>query len=160
MAALELVRARVDWCEGAGVEFLVCPEGVLGGLADYASDPLVTAISRERGELDDILKPLTSHSVTTIIGFTEMSAEGQLYNAAAIFQRGAVVGVYRKRHPAIRTSIYQAGDQAPVFHVGGLTFGILICNDTELSRAGERHGCAGGDSPVRAVEHRPAPRSS
>jgi predicted amidohydrolase len=76
--------------------------------------------------------------VTTILGFTEMLGDGRLYNSAAVFHRGSVAGVYRKRHPAIRKSIYQAGNQAPVFTVGGLTFGILICNDSnfpELARS-------------------------
>ena len=38
--------------------------------------------------------------------------------------------MYRKLHPAIRRSVYEAGDRAPVFTVGGLTFGIVICNDS------------------------------
>jgi hypothetical protein len=38
--------------------------------------------------------------------------------------------VYRGLYPAIRRSVYQAGDQIPVFTVGGLTPGILIRNDS------------------------------
>ena len=34
MAALGLIRKRLDWCESEGVEILCCPEAVLGGLAD------------------------------------------------------------------------------------------------------------------------------
>ena len=41
--------------------------------------------------------------------------------------------MYRKLHPAIRKSIYRAGDRRPVFRVGGLTFGIVICNDSNHS---------------------------
>jgi predicted amidohydrolase len=33
-------------------------------------------------------------------------------------------------YPAINRSIYDAGDQMPVFRVGGLMFGIMICNDS------------------------------
>jgi 5-aminopentanamidase len=33
-------------------------------------------------------------------------------------------------YPAINRSVYVAGDQTPVFTVGGLTFGIIICNDS------------------------------
>jgi predicted amidohydrolase len=38
--------------------------------------------------------------------------------------------VYRKLYPAINKSVYEAGDKMPVFTVGGLTFGIIICNDS------------------------------
>jgi predicted amidohydrolase len=43
---------------------------------------------------------------------------------------GSVIGVYRKLHPAIRRSVYAAGEDVPVFRAGGLTFGIVICNDS------------------------------
>jgi predicted amidohydrolase len=130
MEAVELIRRRVDWCEAAGVEILCCPEAVLGGLADYAARPTEFAMDVESGQLGAVLRPLASDTVTTILGFTEISGTGQLYNSAAVFHQGAVAGVYRKLHPAIRKSIYQAGDRIPVFKVDGLTFGILICNDS------------------------------
>ena len=130
MEAVELIRQRVDWCEAEGVEILCCPEAVLGGLADYAARPSDIAIDVESGQLSAVLAPLASDTVTTILGFTEISGTGQLYNSAAVFHRGSVLGVYRKLFPAIRKSIYQAGDRTPVFRVGGLTFGIVICNDS------------------------------
>lgn len=131
MEAVELIRKRVEQCEAEGVEILGCPEAVLGGLADYAACPSDFALEVESGQLSDVLAPLASDTVTTILGFTETSG-GQLYNSAAVFHRGAVVGLYRKLHPAIRKSIYRAGDRIPVFSVGGLTFGILICNDSNF----------------------------
>ncbi len=133
MEAVELIRKRVDWCEAEGVEVLCCPEAVLGGLADYAKCPTDFAIDVESGQLGTVLAPLASDTVTTILGFTEIVGTGQLYNSAAVFHRGSVLGVYRKLFPAIRKSIYQAGDRTPVFRVGGLTFGIIICNDSNYS---------------------------
>ena len=130
MEAVELIRKRVDWCEAEGVEILCCPEAVLGGLADYAACPADIALDVTSGQLSAVLAPLASDTVTTILGFTEASGGGHLYNSAAVFHHGAVVGVYRKLHPAIRKSIYQAGDRMPVFRIGGLTFGIVICNDS------------------------------
>jgi predicted amidohydrolase len=136
MEAVALIRTRIDWCETEGVEILCCPEAVLGGLADYAARPRVMAINVESGQLSAVLKPLASDTVTTILGFTEMSRTGHLYNSAAVFHKGAVVGVYRKLYPAIRKSIYQAGDRVPVFTVGSLTFGIIICNDSNYPEPG------------------------
>jgi predicted amidohydrolase len=130
LAALELIRDRIKWCEFEGVDFLCCPEAVLGGLADDVEHPVDIAIDVASGRLEPLLAPLASKSVTTIIGFTETVEGGKLYNAAAVFHDGKVVGIYRKRHPAIRRSVYSAGDRSPVFTIGGLSFGIMICNDS------------------------------
>ena len=129
LEALDLIRARVEWCEAQGVEILGCPEAILGGLADYSPDPVRFAIDARGDRLTTLLAPLASDTVTTIVGFTEV-ASGRLYNAAAVFHKGTVIGLYRKRHPAINRSIYEAGDQTPVFRVGSLVFGIVICNDS------------------------------
>jgi predicted amidohydrolase len=130
MEALELIRDRVKWCETEGVDILCCPEAVLGGLADDAEYPLDIAINVENGRLEALLAPLASQSVTVIVGFTETVGTGKLYNTAAVFHDGRVAGLYRKRHPAIRKSVYSAGDQSPLFTVGLLSFGIMICNDS------------------------------
>src|SRR5580704_1015128 len=115
MEALQRIRHRVKWCETAGVAILCCPEAVLGGLADDAACPVDISIDVESGQLEALLAPLASKSVTAIVGFTETVGAGKLY---------------RKRHPAIRRSVYSAGDQSPLFTVGPLSFGIMICNDS------------------------------
>lgn len=145
MEAIDLIRERVRWCEAEGVGILCCPEAVLGGLADYADRPEEFAIDAEGGHLAAVLAPLASDSVATVVGFTEMGGGGRLYNSAAVFHRGAVAGVHRKVHPAIRRSVYQPGEETPVFTIGGLTFGILICNDSNhpgLARAMVARGAA------------------
>jgi len=136
MAAIKLIAERVRWCEANAVVILCCPEAILGGLADQAEGPADLALNVATGELDRALHPLTSPTVTTIVGFTERGADGLLYNSAAVFHQGAVAGVYRKRHPAIRRSVYQPGDAMPVFTAGGVTFGIIICNDSNYPALG------------------------
>jgi predicted amidohydrolase len=128
MAALALIQSRVAWCEAEGVDILCCPEAVLGGLADDMERPADIAI--DAGELDALLAPLASDRVTVIVGFTEAASGGALYNSAAVFHRGRVLGIYRKRHPAIRRSVYSAGDQSSIFTIAGLSFGLMICNDS------------------------------
>jgi predicted amidohydrolase len=127
---IALIREQVEWCESNDVEILCCPEGVLGGLADYATRPADIAVDVEGGQLIALLAPLASDRVATIVGFTEIDRSGRLYNAAAVFHKGAVAGIYRKLYPASNRSVYAAGDKMPVFTVGGLTFGIIICNDS------------------------------
>ena len=130
LEALGLIRRQVDWCEAQGVAILCCPEAILGGLADYAADPSGFAIDAHGDQLTRALAPLASDTVTTILGFTEVTGTGRLYNTAAVFHKGSVIGLYRKLYPAINRSVYQAGDQMPVFEVGELVFGIVICNDS------------------------------
>jgi 5-aminopentanamidase len=140
-----LIAEQVRRCETLGVEVLCCPEGVLGGLADYAEQPTRIALASEGPELSAVLASLASETVTTIVGFTEIDREGRLYNAALVIRQGAVAGRYRKLHPAIRRSVYQAGRGTPVFTVGALTFGILICRDstfTEPARSMASRGAA------------------
>ena len=115
------------WCESHGIIILCCPEAILGGLADYAADPRAFAIDTRGDHLVRALAPLASDTVTTIVGFTEMTDAGRLYNTAAVFHKGSVVGLYRKLYPAIHWSVYDAGDLMPVFQIGRLTFGIVIC---------------------------------
>jgi predicted amidohydrolase len=131
MAALEMIRERVRWCEAEGVDILLCPEGVLGGLADDVARPQEIAIDVANGDLAQVLRPLGSATVTTVVGFSEASG-GTLYNSAAVYAQGSVAGIYRKRHPARRTSVYAAGAESPVFALGDLRFGIMICNDTNF----------------------------
>jgi 5-aminopentanamidase len=141
---LGLIREQVDRCEANGVEILCCPEGVLGGLADYVSQPQDIAIDVGSGQLHALLSPLASDRVTAILGFTEID-RGRLYNSAAVFHRGTVAGVYRKLHPAIHRSVYTAGDEMPVFTIGGLTFGVILCRDSnfpEPARAMAARGAA------------------
>jgi predicted amidohydrolase len=137
LAAVELICRRIAECETEGVEILCCPEAILGGLADSAPGPIDFALNVESGQLAATLAPLASATVTTLVGFTEIADGDRLCNSAAVFHRGAVLGVYRKVHPAIRRSVYNPGDQTPVFTVNGLTFGIILCYDStfpELAR--------------------------
>jgi 5-aminopentanamidase len=116
MAALELIRDRVEWCETKG--YPVLSRGRARRACGRCGRPVDIAIDVENGQLEALLAPLASKSVTAILGFTETVGAGKLYNAAAVFHDGRVVGIYRKRHPAIRRSVYSAGDQSPVFTVG------------------------------------------
>lgn len=61
------------------------------------------------GQLERLLAPLASERVTTILGFTEIDKTGHLYNSAAVYHKGSVIGIYRKLHPAINHFVYMAG---------------------------------------------------
>lgn len=131
--AVHRISSSVRWCESNGVQVLCCPEGAIGGLADYCDDPSRIALRVDDGELLTMLAPVASELVTAIVGFTERGADGRLFNSAAILNGGKVIGVYRKLHPAINRSVYSPGYERPVFRVGRLTFGTLLCRDSTFS---------------------------
>jgi len=130
LEAIALIQERVAWCESEGISILCCPEAIIGGLADCSESPARLAIKTDDGQLTSVLSPLASDSVTSIVGFTELGNDDRLYNSVAVFHRGRVIGLYRKLYPAIRRSVYSPGSQTPVFRIAGLTFGIVICNDS------------------------------
>lgn len=107
---------------------LCCPEAAIGGLADYAAELDGMAIAT--ADVDATFAPIASERVTAIVGFTERGYDGWLDNAAAVVRRGAVAGIYRKVYPAIHRSVYEPGRDLPVFQADDLTFGIVICNDS------------------------------
>jgi predicted amidohydrolase len=125
--ALALIRRHAEQCQAEDVRILCCPEAVAGGLADYARDPFQTAVPTS--SVLAFLGPIADTRLTVIVGFTELSSDGGLYNSAAVVRDGTLLGVYRKRHPAIRRSVYCAGKDSSVFHADGVCFGILICYD-------------------------------
>jgi predicted amidohydrolase len=139
--AVEAIAARVRRCEAAGVRILCCPEAVLGGLADQHPEPARIALPADG--LADVLAPLASETVTTLVGFTEHAADGRFFNAAAVLHRGAVTGIYRKLHPALRRSVYAAGAETPVWAADGLTFGIVLCNDSNFAEPARRMAAQG-----------------
>src|SRR5262249_15146191 len=81
------IEQQVRRCESEGVAILCCPEGILGGLADYCDPPAQNAIRVADGELKRVLAPLRSDSVTLIVGFTELGSNDELYNSACVLHR-------------------------------------------------------------------------
>ena len=145
-SAIGLMHEQVRHCEARGVSILCFPEAILGGLADYSDNPGGFALRSDNGQLASVLAPLASDTLTSIVGFTELDRDGGLWNAAAVYQRGRVTGIYRKIHPAIRHSVYRPGSDTPVFRAGELTFGIVICNDSNYPELPRRMAAQGASA--------------
>ena len=119
----------LHWCESQGVEILCCPEGILGGPADYTPRPADIAMTGDQLARRSRRSRATPHHHS---GVYRDHRGGPVTTRRRSFTRDPT-GVYRKVHPAINKSVYAAGDQIPVFHVGRLIFGIIICNDSNFS---------------------------
>ena len=103
MDTLELIPMQVRRCETERVRILCCPEAILAGVADNYPNPSRIAIPADM--LKNTHLPLASDTVTSIVGFSEFGDGDRMYNSAAVFQRGQIVGLYRKLYPAIRRSV-------------------------------------------------------
>jgi beta-ureidopropionase len=98
--------------------------------------------------------------IAIVFPFYERTADGHLYNTALVIdEHGEVAGKYRKMSiPQINrtmTAGETAGDERyyfepgdlgfPVFEVGGLKIGILICYDRHFTEAARTIGLGGAD---------------
>ncbi len=115
----------------AGAQVLVFPELTVTG---YPPEDLLLKPSFVMASEDAVTEIATAtNSVVTVFGFVQ-SDGGVLYNAAAICQNGAVLGIYRKQ----QLPNYGVFDEARYFEPGvghylfktqeGV-FGVCICED-------------------------------
>lgn len=80
--------------------------------------------------LDTITKRIQDSIV--IIGFVDKKID--IYNAAAIIHQGKIVDIYHKVYlPNYGVfdefRYFQVGSRCPVYDIGGITFGVSICED-------------------------------
>ncbi len=80
------------------------------------------------------LKKVAKHTsgITAIVGFVDR--QDDIYNAAAVIGGKKVLDVYHKVYlpnygPFDEFRYFQAGTRLPVYRMGGITFGLNICED-------------------------------
>jgi len=126
-------------------DLVICPELALSG---YPPEDLLF----HRGLRHQIEKELADFAAqplpaALLLGFPEY-AGGHIYNAAAVFDRGAMVARHRKHClPNYRVfdekRYFEAGGDTTVFDMRGLRLGVLICEDiweAEPARAARAAG--------------------
>ena len=131
----EHVRSAQDAAE-KGAAVLAFPELSLTG---YTCGDLFfreDLLREARSALDSYARKTRRLPIVSIVGFPER-LRGSLFNAAAVVAGGEVVGIVRKRTLANYAEYYEkrqfdpapASEQPTVFEVGGLRFGVEICED-------------------------------
>lgn len=155
------VERMIYQAAGEGADLVITPEGVLEGyvvnevirekdpakraqltqkfmqVAEPIDGPFIQQFRALADELD----------VYLVLGFLE--ADGaKTYNAAALFSpQGELVGKYRKTHFAqgyrVNPPGYTPGNDYPVFDIGRLRLGIMICFDRQPPEPA-RHLTLGG----------------
>ncbi|HBY96369.1 MAG: NAD+ synthase [Ardenticatenaceae bacterium] len=122
--AIERARAR-------GADIVILPELALSG---YPPEDLLLKpdfIEANRHALEDVAR--AARGLVVIVGYPAAD-DYDLYNAAAVLQDGAVLGVYRKHFlPNYgvfdENRYFAAGQSSPLFDFAGDIVGVNICED-------------------------------
>ncbi len=135
--------AALRTAAAGGADLVVLPELVATGyvldraalrdLAESTTDPgpVLSAWSEEARAL----------GVTVVGGFAERDGD-RLYNAVAVVRPdGTIAGTYRKLHLFGRErEVFAPGDLGlPVFEVGGIRLGVVVCYDLRFPEAVRIH---------------------
>jgi len=116
----------------ADADLVVFPELAITG---YAPEDLVYKESFIRDNLRTLRSIIEKvHGITVIIGFIDADDDGNLYSAAAVISDGKLKGVYRKRDlPNYgifdEKRYFKSGKTDEIYDLGGVPFGINICED-------------------------------
>lgn len=146
-----------------GAQVVITPEGVLEGYV--VNEVIDEKDAMEKKELAQrfsrLGEPVDGERIRyfrnladeldiyLILGFLEAEGQG-LYNTAALIgPDGELAGKYRKTHfwqgYAVNPPGYTAGDDYPVFDIGMLKIGIMICFDRQLPEPARILGLGGAD---------------
>lgn len=133
-----------EWCSQAvrqKVDFIQFHEVAL---TDYCEDVAELAEPVPGPCTKRIMELLRGTTLHVIVGIAERREDG-IYNTAAIISGHGVVGVYSKTHlwhqpddpKRDEVRYYRPGNDLPVFDLGGIRAGVMICFDgmfPEVSR--------------------------
>lgn len=127
---LKKILEYIGVAKDLGVEILCFPELAVTG---YPPEDLLLKSSFIEDNLDTLDKIReASDGLTVIVGFVDKKED--IYNAAAIIHDKGLVDVYHKRYlPNYgvfdENRYFQSGTRTPVYKLGGVMFGINICED-------------------------------
>ena len=142
--ALAQINARVGDIEGnlnkilrylssakdSGVDIVCFPELSITG---YPPEDLLLKPDFINDSIDAVQQVRkATENITVILGYADRKED--IYNAAAIIHDKKIVDVYHKRYlPNYgvfdENRYFQSGARAPVYKLGGVIFGVNICED-------------------------------
>jgi len=120
--------------QASGVRLLCLPEGFLQGYLTNHEAAHRNALDLSSPRFSDLLRRLPERAPMIVVGVIEADG-GDLYNTAAVISGRTLMGRYRKRHLLAGESCFQPGEEARVFDVDGVRFGINICSDANVASA-------------------------
>ncbi len=109
------------------VDFLCLPERALTGY--YAQEELArkNSLAVEEEDFQEWLGVFRNSPATVIVGFNERDGD-QIFDSAAIIENDSLLGVQRKHY--LYHNYFASGTSFSPFNCKGITFGVVICLDT------------------------------
>ncbi|MFN8484679.1 MAG: NAD+ synthase [Anaerolineae bacterium] len=141
-----LIRQGLARAREARAQVVVFPELTIPG---YPPEDLLLKpefIQANLAALESLLPETVG--LTAIIGFVDANVD--IFNAAAICHDGRLAGIYHKTYLPNYSVFdedryFQAGSAASVFVLGGVTFGVTVCEDIwSPTSPAETQALAGG----------------
>ncbi|HVK09205.1 MAG TPA: carbon-nitrogen hydrolase family protein [Gemmataceae bacterium] len=108
------------------VEIVCFPECFLTGYPDREEVARESAFAIDSPQMMRLLDRTSRFEATYIVGFNELRGS-DLYNTAAVVQKGHILGTYSKCSAYMK--FHKQGREFPVFERGGVKFGVVICSD-------------------------------
>jgi predicted amidohydrolase len=146
VANLRTIEAATVEAASAGAVCLVAPELALTG---YGADEAIRAAAEpaDGGQVARLQAIAAETGIAIVAGFAE-AADGVVYNSAVAVTPEGQRHIYRKMHlyGDYERSLFSPGDTAPpIFQIGGLKAGLLICYDVEFPEMVRHLALAGAD---------------
>lgn len=128
---IEIIRAALSDID---FDLLVLPELANSGYLYNSPDDLEPFSELSDGSgpfINNLCEIAKVKSACIISGFSEITANGTLYNAAIAVDDSGVIGLYRKIHLFnTEKDLFTPGNLGfPVFNFKDITFGMMICFD-------------------------------
>jgi len=148
---------------GKGAQLVITPEGVLEGYV--VNEVIHEKDSEKKAQLtqrfNELAEPIDgpylarfrkladSLDIHLILGFLERDGDKTYNSAALLGPDGRLVGRYRKTHFAqgydVNPPGYTPGNEYPVFDIGPLKVGMMICFDRQVPETARQLALAGAD---------------
>jgi predicted amidohydrolase len=155
-ANLRTIKAAALEAASAGARCLIAPELALTG---YGAGAAIRAKAEpgDGAQVESLQAIAVETGIVIVAGFAE-AADGAVYNSAVAVTPDGQRRIYRKLHlyGDYERSLFRPGDMAPpLFRIGGLKVGLLICYDVEFPEM-VRHLALGGADLVLVPTALPA----
>ena len=142
---LDIIKENIN--HTSNVELLVLPELALTGYTFKDLDEAYSLSEEIGGELTvELINMAREKDIKMAVGFLEREGK-DLYNSSVLLGGDGVIGVYRKVHLfREEKNIFKTGNYGfPVFDIGKVKVGLLICFDWIFPEAARTLALKGAD---------------
>jgi predicted amidohydrolase len=124
---MQHIVEALEKADSEQIDFLCFPEDFLTGY--YAEKELAEQSSIEVASplFLHLLKRTASFNATFIIGLNEREGD-KIFDSAAVIEKGKLLGIQRKHY--LYHDYFTSADRFSVFQSKKITFGVVICLDT------------------------------